>query len=150
YSSVSSVRLEIYNFTCTNDTQTRNNLWIILSVAPCGNRTRFSPVSLVRLRTYKFTYTSHSDSKQFVDYTYVALCGNRTRYTATTTTTKNEVENLHHRCTALRCCGYVCLPPIIFIGTHSLALVKTNSSKLCYLIRKCTNGQPLHRRSIAT
>ncbi|KAF9799938.1 hypothetical protein SFRURICE_013675, partial [Spodoptera frugiperda] len=34
------------------------------------------------------------------------------------------------RCAVLRCCGCVCLPPIIFIGTHSLALVETDLTKI--------------------
>ncbi|KAF9818163.1 hypothetical protein SFRURICE_003904, partial [Spodoptera frugiperda] len=42
FSPVSWVRLQTYNFTCTYDTQTRNNnLWITQRVAPCGNRTRY-------------------------------------------------------------------------------------------------------------
>uniref|UniRef100_A0A2H1VC99 SFRICE_007121 n=1 Tax=Spodoptera frugiperda TaxID=7108 RepID=A0A2H1VC99_SPOFR len=37
----------------------------------------------------------------------------------------------------LRCCGCVWLPPIIFIGTHSLPLVETGSAKLCFYMERC-------------
>ncbi|KAF9803995.1 hypothetical protein SFRURICE_019191 [Spodoptera frugiperda] len=40
------------------------------------------------------------------------------------------------RCAMLRYCGYVWLPPILFIGTHSLALVETDSIKVCFLYGK--------------
>ncbi|KAF9824731.1 hypothetical protein SFRURICE_010338 [Spodoptera frugiperda] len=43
----------------------------------------------------------------------------------------------HKRRAMLRCCGYVWLPPIIFIGTYSLALVETDSAKLCFYMKKC-------------
>ncbi|KAF9804835.1 hypothetical protein SFRURICE_007738 [Spodoptera frugiperda] len=36
----------------------------------------------------------------------------------------------------LRCCGCVWLSPIIFIHTHSLALVETDLAKLCFLYEK--------------
>ncbi|KAF9822813.1 hypothetical protein SFRURICE_000882 [Spodoptera frugiperda] len=36
----------------------------------------------------------------------------------------------HQRCDMLRCCGCVWLPPIIFIRTHSLALVTGGKATL--------------------
>ncbi|KAF9800816.1 hypothetical protein SFRURICE_007524, partial [Spodoptera frugiperda] len=36
----------------------------------------------------------------------------------------------------LRCFGCVWLPSILFIGTHSLALVETDLAKLCFLYGK--------------
>ncbi|KAF9798997.1 hypothetical protein SFRURICE_011636 [Spodoptera frugiperda] len=44
---------------------------------------------------------------------------------------------LRQRCAMLRCCGCVWLPPIIFIGTHSLAVVETNSAKLFFYMERC-------------
>uniref|UniRef100_A0A2H1W4K1 SFRICE_017123 n=1 Tax=Spodoptera frugiperda TaxID=7108 RepID=A0A2H1W4K1_SPOFR len=43
----------------------------------------------------------------------------------------------NQRCAMLGCCGSIWLPPIIFIGTHSLALVETDSSKLCFYMERC-------------
>ncbi|KAF9797836.1 hypothetical protein SFRURICE_001439 [Spodoptera frugiperda] len=42
------------------------------------------------------------------------------------------------RCAMLCCGGCVWLLPIIFIGTHSIALVEMNSAKLCFFIWKDT------------
>uniref|UniRef100_A0A2H1VCU3 SFRICE_009999 n=1 Tax=Spodoptera frugiperda TaxID=7108 RepID=A0A2H1VCU3_SPOFR len=40
------------------------------------------------------------------------------------------------RCAMLRCYGCIWVTPIIFIGTHSLALVETDSAKLCFYIER--------------
>ncbi|KAF9802082.1 hypothetical protein SFRURICE_004333, partial [Spodoptera frugiperda] len=42
----------------------------------------------------------------------------------------------------LRCCGCVWLLPIIFIGTHSLSLVETDSVKTCFLYGKMPRQSP--------
>ncbi|KAF9812343.1 hypothetical protein SFRURICE_005454 [Spodoptera frugiperda] len=41
------------------------------------------------------------------------------------------------RCAMLRCCGCVWLPLIIFIGTHGLALVETDSAKQYFYMERC-------------
>uniref|UniRef100_A0A2H1W5H5 SFRICE_023100 n=1 Tax=Spodoptera frugiperda TaxID=7108 RepID=A0A2H1W5H5_SPOFR len=43
------------------------------------------------------------------------------------------IAALRARCAMLRCCGCVRLPPIIFIDTHSLVLVETDSAVLWYM-----------------
>uniref|UniRef100_A0A2H1VYE0 SFRICE_010672 n=1 Tax=Spodoptera frugiperda TaxID=7108 RepID=A0A2H1VYE0_SPOFR len=45
--------------------------------------------------------------------------------------TKKFSKNRKTKCAMLRCCGYVWLTQIIFIGTHSLVLVEMDSDKLC-------------------
>ncbi|KAF9803752.1 hypothetical protein SFRURICE_012051 [Spodoptera frugiperda] len=42
----------------------------------------------------------------------------------------------HQICVMLCCCGCVWLLPIVFISTPSLALVETDSAKLCFLYGK--------------
>ncbi|KAF9808316.1 hypothetical protein SFRURICE_008369 [Spodoptera frugiperda] len=51
-------------------------------------------------------------------------------------TTKNRREITLNKCVMLRFCECIWLPPIIFIGTHSRALVETDSAKLCFLYEK--------------
>ncbi|KAF9822343.1 hypothetical protein SFRURICE_017618, partial [Spodoptera frugiperda] len=37
----------------------------------------------------------------------------------------------------LRCCGWFWLPPVISIGTRSIALLETDSAKLCFYMERC-------------
>ncbi|KAF9788985.1 hypothetical protein SFRURICE_019006 [Spodoptera frugiperda] len=71
----------------------------------------------------------------------VTPCGNRTRYTLLGSRLPSHRVNhavaLQRRCAMLRCCRCVWLPPIIFIGTHSLALVETDSVKLFFYTERC-------------
>ncbi|KAF9804551.1 hypothetical protein SFRURICE_014459 [Spodoptera frugiperda] len=90
---------------------TRNNyLWITLSDTPCGYRTRYT------LRGSRLP--SHRTNRAAIDL----IVGYST-----------STIKISTRCAKLRCCESVWLPPIIFIGTHSLALVETDSTKLCFL-----------------
>uniref|UniRef100_A0A2H1VKH7 SFRICE_008126 n=1 Tax=Spodoptera frugiperda TaxID=7108 RepID=A0A2H1VKH7_SPOFR len=87
----------------THDTQIRNNnLWIPQRVASCGNQTRYTAAS--QLRSHSSTQL---DNKKILD-----------------------IELFRQRCAMLHWCGCVWLLPIIFIGTHSLALVATALAKL--------------------
>uniref|UniRef100_A0A2H1VXM5 SFRICE_030304 n=1 Tax=Spodoptera frugiperda TaxID=7108 RepID=A0A2H1VXM5_SPOFR len=73
----------------------------------------------------------------------VVPCGNRTRDTLHGSQLPSHRAK-RARCPMLRCCGCVWLPPIIFIGTHSLTLAETDSAKLCFLFPKmrALNGFP--------
>ncbi|KAF9801106.1 hypothetical protein SFRURICE_019268 [Spodoptera frugiperda] len=43
-----------------------------------------------------------------------------------------KIGMVFHQICDIRCCGCVWPPPIMFIGTHSLALLEMDSAKLCF------------------
>ncbi|KAF9800696.1 hypothetical protein SFRURICE_015350 [Spodoptera frugiperda] len=53
------------------------------------------------------------------------------------TYTKNPLRVLFDY-VMLRSCGCGWFPPLIFIGRHSLALVETDSTKICFYMERCT------------
>ncbi|KAF9786580.1 hypothetical protein SFRURICE_016303 [Spodoptera frugiperda] len=107
----------------THDTQTRNNnLGIIQRVAPCGNQTRYTFVARQLFIIYIFLEmqlleSSSSQEKRLLNIGFP----------------KHWSTLAKNRCAIVKCCGCVWFPPIIFIGTHSIALVETDSGKLCFL-----------------
>ncbi|KAF9816554.1 hypothetical protein SFRURICE_010713, partial [Spodoptera frugiperda] len=109
----------------THDTQTfNNNLWITQRVAPCGDRTcdtlhdiQSSPATVPTVQ-----------SKYIIRYLTLVETGS-------TKIISYLVLKTDYRYSMLRCCVCVWLPPIIFIGTHSL-LVEMDSAKLCFLYGK--------------
>ncbi|KAF9794890.1 hypothetical protein SFRURICE_005125 [Spodoptera frugiperda] len=52
------------------------------------------------------------------------------------TSITGDYHGVQCRCAMLRCCGCVWVP-IIFIGPRSLALVETDSAKLCFCMERC-------------